>query len=244
MRQNILYTTGAIVAVCTCAVLLLTGCQAGMREIKDIKESISTNIDKIDWPDMSLGKSDKDEDASDDAEDNAIKIVNVDGSRACPKVIVSDELSYLSEFTDPLGPSSETLVSEVWLSKNRGSCAYNEDDNSVTVQLSLLFDGRLGPRSRIYKGDKPNFAYPYFVAVVSPAGEIVAKEIFAATISYGASQKTVQHKETLRQVIPLDTVSHGKKYKILAGFQLTEEQLLYNRENLKTESGPALTNPQ
>ncbi len=128
-----------------------------------------------------------------------------------------------------MNPTPKTLVSEVKLGKQRGACIYNQEDKSVAVQVSLIFNSSLGPRSKIYKGDKPNFAYPYFIAVTSPNGEIVAKEVFAASISYKEDQKSLSHKETLRQIIPLEKLGEGPDYTILAGFQLTEEQLEYNR---------------
>ncbi len=218
-----------VVVTGTCSILILGACQTSF---SNLRQNVSNGFH---WPSFS-GKSENGQPEED-------KTLSLDGLMACPSVRVVDDLSALSEFTDPQNPGSGTMVSEVTLSKQRGTCIYNSEDKSVAVQVSLVFDSRLGPRSKVYKGDKPSFAYPYFIAVTSPDGEIMAKEVFAASLSYGPNQESLQHKETLRQIIPLDNLQEGPGYSILAGFQLTEEQLEYNRMNRSGAIAPSLAEP-
>lgn len=98
--------------------------------------------------------------------------------------------------------------------------------------MKLIFNGKLGPKGREKVSDKPFFSYPYFVAVTSPGGKIMAKEIFAASMTYGSHESTHSYFEKLREVIPISSKENAKNYKILIGFQVTKDQLAYNRANM------------
>jgi hypothetical protein len=174
------------------------------------------------------------------------EIVSMDGVSACPNVSVVQDLGALYEFTDMSRPEEQTLVSRADMSLERVSCVYSPERGSVAVQMTVSFDSKLGPRSKIYKGDRPNFAYPYFIAVSNPMDEIIAKEIFAASVSYESNQNELSYKETLRQIIPLDALSAGPDYNVLIGFQLTDDQLAYNRARampLESSAAPASAAP-
>jgi hypothetical protein len=200
---------------CICALVLVSACQTSFQEFR---HNFSENFK---MPAFS--------DEAEKARGESAELVNLDGIMSCPEVRVVDDLSSLSEFTDPTNPSPGTLVSEVTMTREGGACVYNSEDRTVAVQITLDFNSRLGSRAKIYKGDKPNFAYPYFIAVTSPNGEIVAKEVFAASVSFNSDQQNLLHNETLRQIIPLKNMRQGPDYTILVGFQLTDEQLSYNR---------------
>ena len=94
------------------------------------------------------------------------------------------------------------------------------------------FAGTLGPQARAASGQKPFFSHPFFVAITSDNGDILAKEIFAASLTYPAGADSQTYTERLRQVIPIDNRDRGANYKVLVGFQLTPDQLAYNRKKL------------
>lgn len=145
----------------------------------------------------------------------------------CPTVEIVGELGALSEFIDIKRKRPENLVSRVDLAQARSACAYTA--RSVTVDLRLAFQGILGPRARQANTDRPFFSYPYFIAVTSPSGEILAKEVFSATLNYDNTENSTVYYEDLRQIIPVTGRSNGSRHKILIGFQLTQDQLDYNR---------------
>ena len=66
-------------------------------------------------------------------------------------------------------------------------------------------------------------------------GKILAKEVFSASMIYAQGEDYKSYKETLRQIIPLNDTKQGKKYKVLVGFQLSQEQLNYNRQILEQQ---------
>ena len=80
-----------------------------------------------------------------------------------------------------------------------------------------------------------NFSYPYFVAVTDEDGKILAKEIFAASVSYSSEQETIKQIETINQLLP--KTRDASDYTVLLGFQLNEEQLIYNRTQISPAAG-------
>lgn len=145
-------------------------------------------------------------------------------SDGCPQAAVVPELANFAEFTDNARPTTGSMVSHTQISSITSQCQFGPQ--SVTVDVKLNFEGTLGPQGRT--GGQPAFSYPFFVAVTSPTGSILAKEIFAADMSYNSGDQQ-SYQESMRQIIPLPNKDLAGSYKILAGFQLSPEQLGYNR---------------
>ena len=203
-----------ILSIATIA-LTITACET----MEGIKQDI-TNIQLSDFsPANAFPKGSNDADRL------------IDGN--CPQVQIVKELSMLDEFPPGNSSKSSNLISNVVMSEAESRCEYK--DRSVTVDLKLAFDGKLGPKGRKTSKDKPFFSYPFFVAVTSPGGKILAKEIFAASMTYNAGQNNQTYYETLRQIIPTDSRTQGAGYKVMIGFQLGEKQLAYNRKRIEAE---------
>ncbi len=150
----------------------------------------------------------------------------------CPQIEIVDDLSSLSDFSTPKNPIKAHLISRVDLSGAESTCKLAS--KSAIIDLKLMFKSTIGEKGRIRSSDKPFFSYPFFIAVTSPSGEIMAKEIFAASLTYGANKNEHVYFEKLRQIIPIRSKDVARHYKILIGFQLTSDQLAYNRDNMVT----------
>ena len=164
-------------------------------------------------------------------------------SGACPRAEAVEELQTLAEFTDVSNPAQSNMISKVEIANIKDSCSY--DENTVTIDLKMDFLGTLGPQGRL--GPSPSFSYPFFVAVTASNGNILAKEIFSAPLSYGPGQSTQAYTEKLRQIIPLENSNQGRNFKVLVGFQLTPDQLAYNRQKIaeaKLAAEAAKTQPK
>lgn len=148
----------------------------------------------------------------------------------CPQVELVDDLSSISDFADPDRMSRGNLISRVDLSSAESTCKLSA--TSAIVDLKLIFNGLLGAKGKQKSTDKPFFTYPYFVAVTAPNGKIMAKEIFAASLSYAPNENNHSYFENLRQIIPIKSKNMANRYKILIGFQVSPEQLAYNRANM------------
>ncbi len=151
----------------------------------------------------------------------------------CLPITIVPELNALHQFDNPDRPVPSGRVSSIAFTGLEAACTHNE--SNIVVELNMTFEGRLGPRARIWDTDRPSFAYPYFVAITDPSGNVLAKEVFAATVSYENGEDRLEHRETMRQIIPV-TGRFDNKHEILVGFQLTEGELAYNRSLM---DGPA-----
>ncbi len=148
----------------------------------------------------------------------------------CPQVEIVDDLSSISDFTTPKKQVKANLISRVDLKRAESTCKLAS--RSAIVDLQLIFDGQLGAKGKKKSSDKQFYSYPFFVAVTAPSGKIMAKEIFAASLTYGPNETAHSYYEKLRQIIPINKKSQANLYKVLVGFQVTPDQLTYNRENM------------
>ncbi|MBN8522142.1 MAG: hypothetical protein J0L77_09645 [Alphaproteobacteria bacterium] len=162
--------------------------------------------------------------------------IEADGiETACPPVRVMDDLKQAVEFVDLSRPSDASEMGRLTITKIDTRCV-NEND-ATGVDITFEFDGKLGPKGRWKAGDEASFAYPYFVAVTDAQGVVLSKELFAASVSYNATENALRQVETIRQSIP-NTTTKNAIYNIVVGFQLSEEQLAYNRRQMASAQKP------
>lgn len=146
---------------------------------------------------------------------------------ACPKVAIVRDLSQVTQFRPGGGQDLTDIMTRAALIDFRGNCDYTSD--GVTVNINLLLGAERGPAMR---GDQAT--YRYFVAIDKPGeDEPVAKSEFETTVTFAADKKQVGSREELAPKIPLPKNANAKDWKIFIGFQLTPEQLTYNRDMLK-----------
>jgi len=145
----------------------------------------------------------------------------------CPQVEIVEELSSLSEFTDMVAPEPKNLLSRVDMGLLESKCEHG--DGEVIVDLKLVFESILGPKATRTVRDRPFFSYPFFIAVTGPKGDIMAKEVFSASMTYNLREDSHTYYESLRQIIPVPSKHQASLHKVLIGFQLNQAQLNYNR---------------
>lgn len=200
------------------SLIALSGCST----FEGLKNDVTTGFDSVsNW--VSPQQAVKDEKK---------KLPVYDGT--CPSVSVRPDLKQLVEFTDEEKPSEPTRISEVEIRGVQNTCRI--ENGGLIMQLDIALYGETGPKARAKPTDKPSFAYPYFVAVTDEAGNVVSKEIFAASLSYGAKQNDINQTESVFQTMPFPDSAAGKSYNVIVGLQLTPEQLAYNQ---RLASAPA-----
>ena len=144
----------------------------------------------------------------------------------CPAASVRPDLARLVDFASEENPVAGNISSEVWITGIRNICRV--EGESLVMQIDIALAGKTGPKGRIKPNDQPNFAYPYFVAVTDAQGNVLSKEIFAATLSYGRSQNETQGTESIFQNMPFPDTASGEVFNVVLGFQLSDVQLGYN----------------
>ncbi|MGZ9097105.1 MAG: hypothetical protein ACXW30_02270 [Micavibrio sp.] len=144
----------------------------------------------------------------------------------CPTVRIVQDLNQVHQFVDSGNPDPAHSVSSIRMTNVQDQCALVKDN--MVIDMTLAFEGHIGPKARAQSGDKPGFAYPYFIAITNNQGNIIAKEVFAVTLAYESGRDTETHVEQVRQMIPVAGLNPDN-YKVLIGFQLSEEELAFNR---------------
>jgi len=155
----------------------------------------------------------------------------------CPAIQIVEDLRYMHQFENSARPRPDAKISSIALAEAHSNCSHN--DRNIALEMNLVFEGQLGPKARIRDTDRPSFSYPYFIAVTAPDGRILAKEVFAATLSYGQNQDNLVQSESMRQIIPLQGSQFDDQFNIVAGFQLSESELAYNRALILNQTMPA-----
>lgn len=202
-----------------CAALTLNACSTleGMKS--DITQSYSTVAD-------AFARS------VDPVKEQKKQLPVYDGK--CPGVSVRPDLAHMVEFTDTAKPSDKTKTSEITITGVDNTCRMEND--GIVMQVDISLSGKTGPKARVKSGDKPSFAYPYFVAVVDQSGMVLSKEIFAASVAYGSKQNEITQGETIFQTMPVPDSGVGDDYSVVVGFQLSADQLAYNQQHGLTQA--------
>ncbi len=139
----------------------------------------------------------------------------------CPAVEVPAATARLVAFRPgPIrGPGDMTL--EARLAKAVASCRVADGRLSVQIRLEIVV--RRGPANQNRRAD-----LAYFVALTDDRGRIRDKWIFPAEAAFGERTR-LRLPEELELVIPLTRGTAPAGHRIYIGFQLSQEQLRYNR---------------
>ena len=139
----------------------------------------------------------------------------------CPQINRVGEASRLTRFV-PGGHDLTDVSFEAVVGKVSGSCS--DDSGTIDVQMTAEFVASRGPADKTRKAP-----FNYFVAIVDPNDNILAREQFDTGIDFPGNQTRNSIKEELEQTIPLPQGRQGSDYRIFIGFVLTPEEVAYNR---------------
>ena len=143
--------------------------------------------------------------------------------KGCPKVQIVRDLSEVTNFKPGPGRDFNDIQNRAALIDYSGKCDYMDDGVRLTMFVTLLAER--GPALEGNRGD-----YRYFVAVYPPNSDVpVAKTEFDTSVGFGNGQQRSGSKEELTPFIPLPKNTDASDWTVVVGFQLTPEQMAYNR---------------
>ena len=97
-------------------------------------------------------------------------------------------------------------------------------DGKAKSKLSFWVKSAIAPNSDIAPRN-----VPYFVAIISE-GRVIGKEVFDLAIPFADGTRKLSVKEKVAHIdIPVAAGKTAEDYSVTIGFQLTEEQVKYNR---------------
>lgn len=124
-------------------------------------------------------------------------------------------------------PDPSRLITQANITALHGDCAKGSDSNSIATRLFLTVMVQQGPAatSRTVK-------IPYFVAILHN-GEIRSKKEYIQTVTFpdNVSQLNVT-TSPVTFTLPVTNTLNAAGYQLEIGFQLTQEQLDYNRKHI------------
>jgi hypothetical protein len=142
---------------------------------------------------------------------------------ACPVVEVPAEVARLVAFRPGPGRGAGDINFTASFANAAANCAVAGGRVLVTTQLQIAL--RRGPANQTRTAD-----FAYFVAITDKAGQVLrrGKQIFPADAAFGERNQLTLLEE-LELEIPLAARGVPSDYRVYVGFQLSEEQLRYNR---------------
>ncbi len=143
---------------------------------------------------------------------------------ACPKVGILADTAKVTLFRPGAGRNAgpTDVVAHAVVGDYSGSCTY--DETGVTIDVSLALVAERGPAMV-----DTQVPLNYFVAISKPDGSVVTKNVFPTTIDFPGNAPRAGSREDLQPHIPLPRGQDARSYRVLVGFQLTPDQLEYNR---------------
>jgi hypothetical protein len=145
---------------------------------------------------------------------------------ACPVANVLANTAELFVFKhgmegDPAGELYHVEITGVNL-----SCDFDREEGTTNSDIDVQFKATRAPT-----GDEAHYTVPYFVASVLNGADVQDKKILATPFDFAPGEATVTFTANVSSF--LTKFANGKKpyeYGILAGIQLTREQLDYSNK--------------
>ena len=107
---------------------------------------------------------------------------------------------------------------------------YNAQRESWYPNLGAL--GHVPPRP-MFATKSEATEFKYLVAITSLKGRMEGKSIFPVIGTFKEKRSTLVYEDSIDLRIPLDNPTEGATLKVLLGFQLSPEELQYNRDKGK-----------
>ncbi|MBI1211973.1 MAG: hypothetical protein GC190_10955 [Alphaproteobacteria bacterium] len=140
-------------------------------------------------------------------------------SAACPHVGLLADTTRLTDFE-----GTTTVQFKATLGGEASQCVVK--DRVVHLRLKFKVTGTLADGAK-----RDTRKVPYFVAVMQ-GSQVLAKQVYSVEIPFTGNARTVSVEERVKRVdIPISKGWASDDYEIMLGFQLTHQQVEYNRQN-------------
>jgi hypothetical protein len=154
----------------------------------------------------------------------------VTAAQLCPKVLRVQDAATLTRFRPGRGRDATDTLVQASLSDINVACSRGRDQ----VEADIVFEIRVaeGPALARATPDR-KVALEYFVAIIDPQRQILARRTFNADFQFTGNRTKLQSKEELNQRIPLATPNSGGAYQIAVGFVMTPDEVEFNRRGAR-----------
>jgi len=145
---------------------------------------------------------------------------------SCPETGVMQEADRIPVFYGASGkPKAADVAATGVLGRLTGACSFDEP-GVAELEVTINFAAEKGPKGVALRKQ----SLPYFIAVLSPDETVLQRQAFSTKVDFDNADKGFASEEHDIRV-PVSAKEAAGAYKVVVGFQLTPEQLAYNREN-------------
>jgi hypothetical protein len=151
----------------------------------------------------------------------------VDMGPICPaSAVLSDAVivTKLKPGTPPGQRNPANVAFTAEMSQAKLDCNYDRDKNRLSVDIDFAVKATRGPAAA---GPDPQL--DFFVAVVDTDNNIVSKTVYHGQPELRGKQTNIYTQNVNNYPVPMATDKRPYDYEILTGFQLTPDELAYNR---------------
>ena len=163
-------------------------------------------------------------------EESYYKLLGNDTYRptVCPRLSILADASELTRYKPGPGRDIIDTTVEGVISGVDVKCGYElEDDQSGVLNVSILlhFEATVGPANQTNKAQ-----LAYFLAVLDQNKKVLKRETFPFEVHFpGNVVKSSFRDEPVQFILPIKRGEDGSIFEIYAGFQLTPEEVEFNR---------------
>jgi hypothetical protein len=144
----------------------------------------------------------------------------------CPNASILANTSDFIAFKDKMEGDPSGELYEVTMTGVTSNCSFDKDEGTADSSLTLTFRATRTPT-----GDAAEYAVPYYVAVTRDSTTIVSKQVLSAPFSFRPGESNTTFTADVSTVpVRLDNGKKPYDYGILAGLQMTQAQLDYNKK--------------
>lgn len=152
---------------------------------------------------------------------------------ACPARVFLKDASVITAFRDGPGRDITDIDYRASFFDAGGQCEYDLEEKKLTIVSQAIFEIEPGPTS-----EAAQIRIPYFVAIVKKGNVLIEKqgfkETFEAVATLPERRTTFRFQDAAIDIeLPIGGDIDPREIEIMFGFQLTEEQLNYNRAQLR-----------
>lgn len=144
----------------------------------------------------------------------------------CPNASILANTAQLTAFRDKMEGDPSGVAFEVTMNGVKADCSFDPDEGTADTSLSLTFRATRTPT-----GTAAEYSVPYYVAVTRDSTTIVSKKVYSASFAFRPGESSTTFSADVSTVpIRLDNGKKPYDYGVLAGLQLTQVQLDYNKK--------------
>ncbi len=144
--------------------------------------------------------------------------------KPCPAIGVLGDADRITVFNGQ-GRDLTDVVVRAEISKAAIKCEYDTDDHTISVDLAFNGGAEMGPAATTR-----NMALKGFLAITRVDGTKVSKQLYDIPVTFDKARNVRFLKSIEETIVPYTAAKNGATYEFLVGFQLTQEQLDYNRK--------------